>query len=89
MPNQEKIIYTIPHAILFLTENNELKLQVDNFELFDLIEDILIEQFNIEDFYQTWEVKKGERVYTLHFKNTADKEKVVEAINKSGFNLGK
>jgi hypothetical protein len=80
MTTQEKTIYTTPLLTLFSTDKGDLKLRIEDTELCDIVEDILIEQFDIEDFYHTTEQHDSVHVYTLYFADIVDKEKVIEAI---------
>lgn len=80
MTTQEKTIYTTPLLTLFSTDKNELKLRTKGTENSDIIEDALIEQFDIEDFYHTTEEQEGRTVYTIHFGQTVETEKLIAAV---------
>lgn len=46
-----KVKYTIPHVTLFYTDKDEPRLRIEDYELFDTFDDILTEQFDIDDYY--------------------------------------
>lgn len=50
-----KVVYSIPHVTLFCTDNDEPRLRIEDYELFDTFDDILTEQFDIDDYYITQE----------------------------------
>lgn len=72
--------YAIPHVTLFYTDKGEAKLRIEDYELFDTYDDILIEQFDIDDFYITTENKGRLEIVTIHFPENTDKEKLNKAV---------
>lgn len=75
-----KIEYTIPHVTLFYTDKNEPRLRIEDYELFDTFDDILIEQFDIDDYYIRTEKKGNLEIVTIHFPENIDKDKLTKAV---------
>jgi len=75
-----KTIFEIAHVKLCLTEDNLLELNIEDTELFDTFDDILIEKYNIENYYCVTEMKDEKTNYKLYFQNDVDTEMVIKAI---------
>ncbi len=75
-----KVKHTIPHVTLFYTEIGIPILRIEDSELFDIFDDMLTEQFGIEDYSHTQEQMKNLEVYTFYFSDTIDKEKLNKAV---------
>ena len=75
-----KVKYAIPHVTLFYTNKNEPLLRIEDYELFDTIDDILTEQFDIDDYYIATENKGNLKIITIHFSENTDKNKLNNAV---------
>lgn len=75
-----KIVYAIPHVTLFDTYKDEPRLRIEDYELFDTFDDILHEQFDIDDYYISQENKGSLQIVTIHFPETTDKDKLIKAV---------
>jgi hypothetical protein len=75
-----KVKFAIPHVTLFYTDKDEPRLRIEDYELFDTYDDILTEQFDIEDYYITTENMGCLEIVTLHFPDTTDKDKLSKAV---------
>ena len=75
-----KVKYAIPHVTLFYTDKNEPGLRIEDYELFDTFDDILTEQFDIDDYYITTEKKENLEIVTMHFPDNTDKNKLSKAV---------
>ncbi len=72
--------FAIPHVTLFYTDKDEPRLRIEDYELFDTYDDILTEQFDIDDFYITTEEKENLEIVTIHFPHNTDKDKLNKAV---------
>jgi hypothetical protein len=75
-----KTIYEIAHIKLCLTNDNLLELHIEDTEVFDTFDDVLIEKFNIENYYCVTELKSKKPHYILCFQKDIDIEKVITAV---------
>ena len=72
-----------PHLKLHKIDN-QLVLDIDTYELKDIIEDYLIEECDIEyEYYKELSVDKiGYRKFRLYFSNNLSKKKLIEVLEK-------
>lgn len=80
-----KIKYEIPHVTLLFNDKGETRLRIEDTELFDTIDDILIEQYNFENYTHSSENINGIEVFTIYFPDNIDcekLEKVLKGLNK-------
>mgnify|MGYP006345020963 CR=1 FL=1 len=75
-----KVKYAIPHVTLFYNDKDEPRLRIEDYELFDTYDDILNEQFDINDYYITTEKKGNLEIVTIHFPDNTDKDKLIKAV---------
>ncbi len=75
-----KIIYEIAHVKLYVAENDLVELCIEDTEVYDRFDDILPEQFDIEDYSITSEQKNGISTYTMHFTENVDRENLLNAV---------
>lgn len=75
-----KVKYAIPHVTLFYTLKDEPLLRIEDDELFDTFDDILTEQFDIEDYYITKDNRENLAIVTIHFPYDTDKNKLDQAV---------
>lgn len=75
-----KIIYSIPHVILFCSNINEPKLIIESYELFDTFDDLLTEQFDISNYSITTEDGGTKKIVTIHFPINTDLIKLNMAV---------
>lgn len=81
-----KIKYAIPHVTLFYTDKDEPRLRIEDYELFDTFDDILTEQFNIDDYSHSTERIGSLEIVTVYFPVHTDKDnlnKAVQSIDKN------
>lgn len=75
-----KIIYAIPHVTLFYTDKDEPLLRIEDYELFDTFDDILTEQFSINDYSHSIEEVGNLKIITIYFSQHTDKDNLNKAI---------
>lgn len=75
-----RVKYAIPHVTLFYNEKDQPRLRIEDYELFDTYDDILTEQFDIDDYYITKEKKGNLEIVTIHFSDNTDKDKLIKAV---------
>ena len=75
-----KIVYAIPHVTLFYTSEDKPLLRIEDTEVFNVIDDILIEQYDIENYHRTEINERGISIYTMSFPDYVDKTKLIKAI---------
>ncbi len=74
----KEVRYEQPHIIIESNSNKEIVIGIDDYELFDFIEDYLIEQYSIEYTYMS-ESTDG-RYYKMHFMNKYPFETLLRVI---------
>jgi len=80
-----KIKYAIPNVTLFYTDKDEPRLRIEDYELFDTFDDILNEQFDIDDYSHSIERIGSLEIVTIYFPEHTDKDnlnKAVQSIDK-------
>lgn len=75
-----KVKYAIPHVTLFYTDKDEPRLRIEDYELFDTFDDILIEKFDLDDYYISTENRGNLEIVTIHFSDNTDKDKLSKAV---------
>ena|SRR6185369_6358481 len=75
-----KILYSIPHVTLWVTDEDILQLKIEDTELFDTFDDIFTEQFDIVDYEHSTENKGDLTIYTIHFPKTVDPKQLLDAL---------
>lgn len=75
-----KVDYAISHLTLFYTVTDELILRIEDCELFNTIDDILHDQFDIYGYSHTSEKKDNLEIYTIYFSDKTDREKINKAV---------
>ena len=73
-------LYEIAHVKLYLTDSNLLELKIEDTELFHAFDDILHEQFDIENYSHSSEIKNGVSIYTLYFRRDQNAENLIKAV---------
>lgn len=77
------MLYKQPHIVIHKKSNNEIIIEIDDIELFDFIEDYLIEKCSIEYAFLT-SSKNNNRI--MHFKNNHSFETLKNAIQSINSN---
>ena len=62
-----RLYYTTPHVALLCNEHNQPVIVVDDHEVFDYVEDILIDQYGIGYLHYTEEVSNTTYTYKMYF----------------------
>jgi hypothetical protein len=75
-----KVKYAIPHVTLFYSDKDEPLLRIEDNELYNTVDNILTDQYDINDYYYTTERTENLDIYTIHFPNKTDKDKLNKAI---------
>lgn len=77
-----KELMNIPHIKIIENSESVVEVSVEDVELFDFIEDYLIEECNLEYEYLKVTDNEGLIIHTMSFPKTIKKETIDVAINK-------
>ncbi|PJZ41704.1 hypothetical protein CH370_09715 [Leptospira kmetyi] len=73
----------LPYIDICRREDNVLIVKVEDAELFDYIEDYLIENCNISEYsYMETEILNGKNIYKITFHNTKEFDSIEENLLK-------